>query len=232
MWGSAVSGSGKEVKACNDVKKIAVILAGLDTSLLMRIPPASLKNWKTMCQLVATHGANLNMMTLRVRFDPQVQGVLLFEPIDWIDQPMAQRIMALEDSKLAVLTGRNDVVKQGALPAPAAAPVPQIAAPVPQPAPAPFIPAAPAPQPFMAAQAPAAPAPQRRRRTKAEIEADAIKAGLPAPAPSAATSPPPFLNAAPAPAPVEERFGMQAAPEIVSDASLDAMISNAMNLPI
>ena len=227
-WGSKISASGSEIKACSDRKKVGVLVGDLEAVFMLDIPPASLKNWKNVCQLVATHGANLNMMNLRIRFDPSVQGVLIFEPTGWIDQATAEHILSLDDAKLATITGRNDTPKQGALPAPAA-PVAQIASKAPEPF-IPPAPAQPAPQGFMSAPA-EAPQP-RKRRTKAEIEADNAKlAGQTAPAPSVVTSPPPFLGAAPAVAtPPAERFGMQAAP-VVSDAGLDALIADAMSLP-
>ena len=229
VWGSKINAGGKEVKACDDRKKIGVLIGDLEAVFMLDIPPASLKNWRNVCQLVATHGANLNMMNLRIRFDPAVQGVLIFEPTGWIDQATAEHILSLDDAKLAAITGRNDTPKQGVLPAPAAAPVAQIAPKAPEPF-IPPAPAQPAPQGFMSAPA-EAPQP-RTRRTKAEIEADNAKlSGQTAPAPSAVTSSPPFLQAAPAPAAQPaERFGMQAAP-VVSDAGLDALIADAMSLP-
>ena len=59
-WGSATSkATGKSVKACNDVKKVAVVAPGIDMVFLLRIPPASLKNWGKYCQTLAGHGVDL-----------------------------------------------------------------------------------------------------------------------------------------------------------------------------
>jgi len=131
-WGSQINNSGKETKACNDVKKVGVLLDGEEkpTVFLLRIPPASLKNWKVVCQMVASHNVDLNMVKMRIRFDEQTQGVLNFELVGWIEEHQVQTILGLQEEKLAAIVGRNDKPKAVALGA-AAQPTQAIAAPAP-----------------------------------------------------------------------------------------------------
>ena len=176
VWGSKVSENGKEVKACNDSKKVALLLAdGTDIPFRLNIPPASLKAWKTHCQTVAANGADLTMLVSRLRFDPQATGpVLTFESISWVSPEQANLIEATlgDDKKLAALVGRDDVAKQfGAGDTSKQFSV----APVQPPAQIPHQPAPQAPvQQFMPAQQTEAPAPKRAPRAKKAPEPDSL----------------------------------------------------------
>lgn len=107
-WGSAVSkATGKPVKACNDVKKLAVLVPGIDMVFLLRIPPASLKGWGKYCNTLAGHGVDLPDAMTRLEFESQ--GVLKFTPVGYVDEATA----ALTDKMVAAkatdnLVGRND----------------------------------------------------------------------------------------------------------------------------
>jgi hypothetical protein len=116
VWGSKISENGKEVKLCNDSKKIALLLAdGTNIPFRLNIPPASLKPWKTHCQTVAANGADLTMLVSRLRFDPAATGpVLTFESISWVSPEQAvliERTLA-DEKKLEALVGRDDVAKK------------------------------------------------------------------------------------------------------------------------
>ncbi len=155
-WGSATSkATGKQTKACNDVKKLAVLVPGLEMVFLLRIPPASLKNLAKYTQTLAGHGVDLPDALTRLEFESQ--GVLKFTPVGYVDAPTA----ALTDKVIAakatdILIGRNDRPWGGQ------ADAAKIAYAQTQ-APAQIAPTAPAPQPMtpppvpFAATAPAAP---------------------------------------------------------------------------
>lgn len=210
VWGSKVSENGKEIKECNDQKKVAVMLAdgSDDTVYLLRIPPASLKNWRSMCETVAkVPGVNLNMMAFELGFDEKVTGVLTFRPSGWISEEMAGIILKLDAAATAKVVGIGGPDAAPALAAPKATPA--IAAPIAQ---APVA-------------APAEPeAPKRRGRPAAQ-------------APSAAPAPgfvPAFLqgNTAPAPeAPTQGRHGIvENPPGLPADDAMFANLNAALGL--
>jgi hypothetical protein len=107
-WGSAKSkATGADVKACNDVKKLAVLVPGIEMAFLLRIPPASLKNWGKYCNTLAGHGVDLPDAVTRLEFESQ--GILKFTPVGYVDAPTA----ALTDKMVAakatdIMIGRND----------------------------------------------------------------------------------------------------------------------------
>jgi hypothetical protein len=242
QWGSARSKmTGKEVKACNDLKKIAVIVPGDPQNLIyeLQIPPASLKFWNAYLSQITSQSAGDRAVDVpdvitELSFADGATGVLNFRAVGWIDETVA----ALQDQiwgekRADSIIGLTDVPvaevpTSAALPAPAAgqaapfsqpapvAPPGQHSAPPPPPPvqnqmpagwgappPAQQAPTPGFPPPNTAAQpAPAAPEPaKRRRRTKAEIEAERAGQQSAAPAPQAAPQgwPQPAPQAAPAP---------------------------------
>lgn len=208
-WGSKHNAAGEQIKACSDVKKVAVVVPGETQVFMLRIPPASLKNFAAYSATLASHGVDLPDVLTRAGFASQ--GVLNFTPMGYIDEATAAMgDRAMEAQATVQMLGKNDQPWDGQQrQAPQLAPPPQQAAPAlapptAQPAPM-FQQAAPAPQfmpppvqqpaqqftpPPAAAQMPA-PEPttaprQRKPRTPKPVE----------PAPSA----PPFMAAPPSPA--------------------------------
>ncbi len=252
-WGSDNSRvTGKPTKACNDAKKIAVVVPGDDEiAYMLRVPPASLKLFKAYAKTIGGHaipGANRNFdlsdIITRITFDPQTQGVLNFEAAGYYGEDVIAFLDELwADKKTDALVGRTDVPIDasrlpGGQPAPAlAAPKPQMAPPAPPPALPQFsMPPAAQPQQAPASAQQAAPAPAARRGRPKKTE----NAGHPvAPIPGPASQPetdgiPPFLRRAAepvtpnAPAPTPS-FGMEQAP--APDAELAARINKAFALP-
>jgi hypothetical protein len=161
VWGSSINKqTGKSSKACNDARKLAVILADDPQGqvYLLRIPPASLKNLATYGKLLDHNGDQLNFVITRVYFESQ--GVLAFERVDYITEAHVPTLQRSED-KWAWIVGSDDKPRQGALPAPEK--VAQIAGPKPS------LPADPNRQADV--QTAEAETEKRRRRTKAEMEA-------------------------------------------------------------
>lgn len=107
-WGSATSkATGKPTKACNDVKKVAVIVPGMDMVFLLRIPPASLKNWGKYCNTLAGHGVDLPDAITRLEFESQ--GILKFTPMGYVDEATATAgDKAIAAKATDNLVGRND----------------------------------------------------------------------------------------------------------------------------
>lgn len=142
VWGSAVSNmTGKPTKACNDAKKIALLIPNDPIIYQLRIPPATLKNLKQYAHTVGSNQLNaggeerradLSDVVTRISFESQ--GVLKFEPIQFIDEIIAAQMNVVTDEKLNGLLGINDVARNPALPIGPTAPA-QIAAPQMQPVP-------------------------------------------------------------------------------------------------
>jgi hypothetical protein len=107
-WGSSTSkATGKPTKACNDVKKLAVLVPGMEMVFLLRIPPASLKHLAKYTQTLAGHGVDLPDAITRLEFESQ--GILKFTPMGYVDEATA----AVTDKVIAakgtdILIGRND----------------------------------------------------------------------------------------------------------------------------
>jgi hypothetical protein len=163
-WGSATSQmTGKQTKACNDGKKLAVLVPnqGVDGMVfLLRVPPATLKNLAKYTQSVGGHGVDLPDVATRIEFESQ--GVLKFTPTGYVDELTAQATEKIWANKgTEQMVGKLDRVWNGAADAAkvayaqnaAIAPPAQPIAPAPAPAPA----FAPPPQPFMNQQNAAAP---------------------------------------------------------------------------
>jgi hypothetical protein len=125
QWGSAVSRlTGKPIRACQDQKKIAVVVPGIGFPLLLTIPPASLKAFASYCRTVGSYpmgdrNADLADVVTRVEFESQ--GVLKFSAAGWIDEQQMHMVdqMAEQQAKLDEIVGRHDKPKQGLLAAPA-----------------------------------------------------------------------------------------------------------------
>lgn len=260
-WGSKVNAqTGTQIKACSDVKKLAVLVPGMDMVFLLRIPPASLKNWGKYCNTLVGHGVDLPDALTRLEFESQ--GVLKFSPVGYVDEATA----ALTDKAIAakatdVMLGRNDrpwggqaeaakiaYVNQANNWPPPVAPAAQPMAPPPQQpfgnnmnnmagvaAQPPF--GAPTP-PFAQAgtSSPTGATPPKRGRGPNKPKAEATPASPPStPSPDGLDQGiPPFLRRNPEPvappAPNPTQFGMQAAPPAPDDAVKRAL-DDAFRLP-
>jgi hypothetical protein len=96
MWGSATSEmTGKASKACNDKKKLAVIVVGdpAGHAYELQIPPATLKNLNKYSNYVESfttpdgaRKADLTDLVTYITFVQDQTGVLEFKEAGWIDQ--------------------------------------------------------------------------------------------------------------------------------------------------
>jgi hypothetical protein len=251
-WGSATSkATGKPVKACNDVKKLAVLIPGMEMVFLLRVPPASLKNLAKYTQTLAGHGVDLPDAVTRLEFESQ--GVLKFTPMGYVDAATA----ALTDKVIVAkatdnLVGRNDKPWGGQADAQKIAYAQQQAPAIAAPAASAAQPMAPPPQPFGGQQAipasnvqnafggnqPAAD-PFGQAGTSSPTDATPPKTRKPRtpkvePTAQADDGIPPFLQRNPAtpaaPAPNPTQFGMQQNPP-APDADIQAALDAAFRLP-
>lgn len=198
-WGSATSKlTGKPVKACHVIKKIAVVPVfgqiGPDGSsyipnetcdfpFLLRVPVMSHENLRAYSAKFAGQEFDVSDVVTRISFVPGETGMLDFAAAGFTDQPTEDLIQKFLAGKLTDgLVGRGDVpwkgevrqVTQQEAARPllhahtAAAPLAALGATSAPAAPSPAGGVFAAPQ-----QQPAQEAPRRTRRTKAQIEADA-----------------------------------------------------------
>ena len=122
-WGSKVSVvSGKPVKACNDVQKVAFITAGYEMPFLLRIPPNSRGNFRGYVNKFVGQPMDIEDVTTRIMFEPGGIGTLKFEAVGWLDEntTVPQRNKLIAAKATDAMVGRTDLPRQEALPAPQA----------------------------------------------------------------------------------------------------------------
>jgi hypothetical protein len=146
VWGAKVSDEGKKLKACQDVRRVAVAaLNALDDPMLLRVPPASLKGLASYARdVLEPRKVSYNAVLTKVRFAPEASTPkLLFTPLQFLTEEQYQEAAALAESGLVQdiigLTGTPmHVDEEEAPPQP-----PEVTAPAPAPAPKTKKPAAP-----------------------------------------------------------------------------------------
>ena len=104
VWGSRMTDEGKKAKACQDSRRMAVLLMDpkLDISteepVLLRIPPASLTELKTYADGMSRAGVALYKIITQVSFDTDASfPKLLFKAFGW-DESQADTWSALRES--------------------------------------------------------------------------------------------------------------------------------------
>lgn len=211
-WGSAISkATGKGVKACHVIKKVAVfpVIGAVgpdgtyqptetyDFPFLLRVPVMSHENLRAYSAKFAGQDFDVSEVVTRVTFVHGQVGQLDFAAAGFTDEGTEAQVQKFLDARITdALVGRGDVpwngVTQGTQIAPRTA---ETVARIEQrplpPGPAPFAGGA-QQAPGTTAQPASSPseAPKRTRRTKAQMEADA--AGTQAPPQD--TGIPPFLQ--------------------------------------
>ena len=229
VWGSKVTPQGSKVKACADIKKIAVVLASNPTGVVygLNIPAASLKGWGLIVGELEQRGVDIGALVIRFEFDTTASyPKLKVRPLAWLSESQAQAVAPLVGSEeTQTIVGATDK-PIAALPGASgqqyrAEPVeqPQVVRPVGQ-APTPPLPDMPA-----HTQAALAEGAKRTRRTKAEMEA--ARAQQPQ---QQAAAPAPQPDALDIPGFLDKRTPPPAAAPVVQPASadLDAMLDGIM----
>lgn len=111
-WGSKVTPQGTQVKACSDIKKLAVVPVHNVTgpAYMLGIPAASLKTWSAAVKSVSDRGIPIPALVIRISFDPQAEyPKLTFSPVRYISQEEASAVQELFGSdEVAELVGSKD----------------------------------------------------------------------------------------------------------------------------
>lgn len=103
QWGSRVSDSGESKgKACSDNARIAIAAPdSLSDPMLMRVPPASLKNLREGVKLVANRKIPYNAVVMKVSFDPQqASPTLLFKPVGLLNDADYAKASEMYESEI------------------------------------------------------------------------------------------------------------------------------------
>lgn len=192
-WGSKVTPTGQQVKACSDKKRLAVVAADDPSGpvYLLEVTPAALKGLNQYQKELAVRGIPPEVVKTRVSFDTDASfPKLKFTFGGFLEADVQEVVDTLFGSEqVKEITGetlRTPVaVPKIAAPAPVAPkPAVKAAAPVEEPAPAPAPAQAAAPKRGFGASKPAAAAPAAAPAAKAAP----AKAAAPAPSAEAATS--------------------------------------------
>lgn len=110
-WGSGVNDKGEATKgkACSDVQRLAVAGHGLDDPMMLRVPPASLKNLAEMSKLLSKKNIPINGVVTRVSFDTAASSpVMLFKPIGFLDAAgFAKAQSLMNDDLVLAIVGKK-----------------------------------------------------------------------------------------------------------------------------
>lgn len=123
-WGSKVSTvSGKGVKACGDIQKLAILVPGYEMPFLMRLPPNSRTNFRGYVNKFAGQQVGIEMVLTRISFEQGQLGTLQFAAVAFADEAsLAQSDKLFAAKATDAMVGRTDLPRQDALPAPAQQP--------------------------------------------------------------------------------------------------------------
>ena len=128
-WGSGTNDKGEATKgkACSDVQRLAVAGGDMSDPLMLRVPPASLKNLAEMSRILSKKNIPINGVVTRVSFDPTASSpVLEFKPIGFLDAAgFAKAQLLMNDDLVLAIVGKTSrgIGTLGEAPAHIAAPV-------------------------------------------------------------------------------------------------------------
>jgi hypothetical protein len=117
FWGSAISQAGKQIKACRDAKKVAVLVPDQSGDLVfqLKIPPNSLTGFNAYAKSIGaadlgSRPADISDLTTRIFFVSQ--GTLGFEMKGFISEETAQIVASFDspeaEAKLDFIVGKDD----------------------------------------------------------------------------------------------------------------------------
>lgn len=94
QWGSKISENGSKVKACSDVRRLAVApLNQLNDPMLIRVPAASLKPLGEYGSALKKRGVKYPAVVTKISFDFSVaHPALVFKPVAFITEEMATQV--------------------------------------------------------------------------------------------------------------------------------------------
>jgi len=154
-WGSKITATGQQIKACSDKKRLAVVAAD-DAGgpvYLLEVTPAALKGLNVYQKELSMRGIAPEIVRTRVSFDTDASfPKLQFGFGGFLDEESMTAVDAIAGSdNILEITGQKSTGT--AAPVPAPTPKPQLVKPAAKPAPA--------PEPEAEAEAEEAPAPKR-----------------------------------------------------------------------
>lgn len=119
VWGTRMSrdakpGEEKKGRACSDQGRLAVTapdrLDKPEEAMLLRVPPASLKNLREAVKLIDQRKLDYNMVVMKISFDPEAASPLLkFKPIGILNDADYAKSKALYDHEVVrAIVGVDD----------------------------------------------------------------------------------------------------------------------------
>lgn len=133
VFGSKISQDNKATnsKACQDTRKVAIVPSfnianeNFGGSMLLRVPPDSLKPLAQYARSLEAQGAPHYAVVTRITFDYTVSHPrLAFQAVRWLSEQELQEVLALQNNQ-----NTREIV-QGVAPPQAALPAPAVAAPI------------------------------------------------------------------------------------------------------
>lgn len=110
-WGSGRNEKGEATKgkACSDGLRLAVATpTNLGAPYMLRVPPASLKNFSEMAKWLTGKREPVNKVVVRIAFDVTKVGVLTFQAIGGLDAATYAKANELKNSELVLsITGKS-----------------------------------------------------------------------------------------------------------------------------
>lgn len=111
VWGTGSNEKGEATKgkACSDNLRLAVVSpADLDDAFMLRVPPASLKNFAEVSRWLSSKRVPVNGAVIRISFDPTKVGTLTFQAIGGLDADTYAKASALKNSDIVrAITGKS-----------------------------------------------------------------------------------------------------------------------------
>lgn len=111
QWGAKVSDDGEaKGKACSDHARIAVSAPDNLDPMLLRVPPASLKNLREALKVIAARKLPYNAVVMKIAFDREAPSPkLTFKPVGLVDDAGYTQVKELYDGEtVRAITGLDD----------------------------------------------------------------------------------------------------------------------------
>ena len=111
QWGSKIGPDGQKSKACQDtVRAVIAPIDNVDDLMMLRIPPASIKNLGEFGKACSSRNVAYNMVGTKISFDPTATSAkLVFTPIGLVNQATAAKVREILDTDRVsnIITGKG-----------------------------------------------------------------------------------------------------------------------------